>query len=434
MSACGGADPAHTSAPIPTPTATSLTVTTTSAATQDSQPTVNPSPTITTLLTMTPTESQTATAEPTPTESPQKLTFTAVSVGDSHSCGINDQGDTYCWGKGVSGQLGNGSMADQIAPVPVSGGLTFRNVSAGGNHTCGVTTDAKAYCWGKGASGQLGDGLEAPQTIPVLVSGGHTFQLVSAGGSHTCGVTAEGNTFCWGKGASGQLGNGSMADQITLLFIVNQIGRTLYIGAGGSHTCRVADTGIAYCWGAGASGQLGNDERFNSSIPVSVFGQPFSTSPAPLGPITAGEEHTCVIKLDGIVFCWGKNEFGQLGNGSAVDSLDDPNEVSGGITFQLVSAGGSHTCGVTTEGKAYCWGKGASGQLGDGLEAPQTIPVLVSGGHTFQSVSAGGSHTCGLTTPEEGGDVYCWGEGESGQLGNGSTDHQSTPVPVSQPE
>ena len=150
------------------------------------------------------------------------------------------------------------------------------------------------------------------------------------------------------------------------------------------------------------------------------------SAPPPVASVGAGNLHSCGLTVTGNAYCWGFNDFGQLGDGSTTGSLT-PVLVSGGIRFSSISTRGGHTCGVTSVGDAYCWGENFRGQLGDGTTINRLTPVLVSGGLSFASVSTSFSETCGVTTD---GDAYCWGENFRGQLGDGTTINRLTPVPV----
>ena len=144
--------------------------------------------------------------------------------------------------------------------------------------------------------------------------------------------------------------------------------------------------------------------------------------------ISAGEGHTCGLTVGGAAYCWGNDFYGQLGDGTT-DRQASPVPVIGGLTFAVVSvsAGGWDTCGVTPSGAAYCWGGNDHGQLGDGTMNQRTSPVPVVGGLTFATITAGGQHTCGVTTI---GVAYCWGWNGLGQLGDGTSVDRLTPVPV----
>jgi len=143
--------------------------------------------------------------------------------------------------------------------------------------------------------------------------------------------------------------------------------------------------------------------------------------------LTAGESHTCGLTTSGAAYCWGGNFVGQLGNGDTISRLE-PEVVLGGRVFTALTAGNGHTCGLTDDGAAYCWGLNSAGQLGTGETTNQPGPVEVSGGRTFSSISAGGVHTCAVGTA---GAAYCWGSNSSGALGDGTGVESSIPVPVS---
>ncbi|HEY9016651.1 MAG TPA: hypothetical protein VIM84_16475, partial [Gemmatimonadales bacterium] len=135
------------------------------------------------------------------------------------------------------------------------------------------------------------------------------------------------------------------------------------------------------------------------------------------------DSHNCAVRTDGRAFCWGLNGFGQVGNGSTSFQVLRPTAVVGGLSFRQVSAGAYHTCGVTTDNRAYCWGLG--GHLGDGTSMNRLRPTLVAGGLLFRQVSAGPEHSCGVTTDDR---AYCWGDNVFGQLGDGSTGQIGYPV------
>ena len=198
------------------------------------------------------------------------------------------------------------------------------------------------------------------------------------------------------------------------------------LAAGAEHTCGLTPAGAARCWGRNLYGALGNGNTFHSGAPVSVSGD------LTFAGLSAGGEHTCGITAAGDVYCWGRNNRGQLGTETArpcanVACSQVPVAVSGGHQFASVSAGNDHTCGVTRDGEAYCWGAGTVGQLGNGARTNSTTPVLVSGGLVFQAINAGSEHTCGITRD---GEAYCWGNGRNGQLGDGAATPSQVPVAV----
>jgi len=191
----------------------------------------------------------------------------------------------------------------------------------------------------------------------------------------------------------------------------------------GGYTCALTTTGQAYCWGANNQGQLGNNSTTNSRIPVAVQ-MPAGVS---FQSIAAGSLHTCALTTQNKAYCWGYGGSGQLGNNStAVSRIPVAVQMPAGVSFQFIAAGYYHTCALTNEGKAYCWGQGGSGRLGNNSTTDSRIPVAVQmpAGVSFQSIAAGSIHTCALTTQNK---AYCWGL----ELGGDSITGSLTPLAVS---
>jgi alpha-tubulin suppressor-like RCC1 family protein len=189
----------------------------------------------------------------------------------------------------------------------------------------------------------------------------------------------------------------------------------------GNHTCATAASGT-FCWGYGGNGQLGDGTgTFTSDSVARLVSGNFTFT-----QIAAGPNHTCALTAEGAAYCWGYNGYGQLGNNSTTPS-DAPVAVSGGLTFASITAGNFHTCGRVGTA-VYCWGRDNVGQLGDDAPlANKLVPTVVAGGFNWTSVSAGYATTCGLT----GGNAHCWGQDNYGQLGNdGVLANAATPVLV----
>ena len=309
--------------------------------------------------------------------------------------------------------------------MAVSGGRTYTALVASEVHTCGLAGGGRAYCWGRNASGQLGDGtVETNRLTPVAVSGGLSFTVLAAGSDHTCGLAMGGTAYCWGSNAFGQLGGGTVGTNRLTQVAVSGGRKYTALVAGWGHTCGLAAGGRAYCWGFNAFGQLGDrmsGTGYSSAdrlAPVAVSGGLSFTA------LAAGGAHTCGLVSGGTAYCWGNNQYGQLGDGTTGTGFRSadrtaPVVVSGGLSFTALAGGGVHTCGLLTGGSAYCWGSNASGQLGDGMSGTdRTAPVAVGAGRTFTALAGGFSHTCGLATGETG---YCWGSNDSGQLGDGTS-------------
>jgi alpha-tubulin suppressor-like RCC1 family protein len=339
------------------------------------------------------------------------LPFVAIDV-DGNSCALTVAGAAYCWGSNGNAQLGIGTTRPYGFGVPVAafGGMWFSRLSAGYGAICGLSTDRAAVCAGANAWGQLGIGVASPaESLPQLVTGGTPFTDVWNFGGHSCGLGAGGAAYCWGRNTWGQLGNGNAYTQVVPTAV---IGGHAFRQLSGSlqHTCGLAVDSTAYCWGYNNNGELGSSRaKFSSPSPVQG-GIKFVS-------ITAGTYHTCALDQGGRAYCWGDNEWGELGIGT-FDSVAHypPQPVSGGLQFAQLSAGSVSTCGLTGAGQAHCWGRNESGELGDGSTTNRPAPVPVAGGLTFTQISRG-THACGLAA---GGTVYCWGQNFNGEVGDGT--------------
>ena len=204
------------------------------------------------------------------------------------------------------------------------------------------------------------------------------------------------------------------------------------VAAGGAHTCGLSGTGAAYCWDRGESGQLG--AVATSTCPIDGTAFPCHRVPLAVGGnlafarIVGGGAHTCALTGDGSAYCWGNNAAGQLGDNST-ENRTAPAAVATAQKFVGIAAGANHTCGVTSGGSAFCWGSNDRGQLGDGTVVNRSQPTTVTGGLNFGLITAGGfriGHTCGLTNT---GVAFCWGDNERGQLGGGNSDVAAHPTP-----
>jgi alpha-tubulin suppressor-like RCC1 family protein len=360
------------------------------------------------------------------------LAFSTVSAGGSHTCGLAADGRVYCWGDNEFGQLGDGTRTNHSSPKAVSGTLRFVQVSAGAYHTCAVTADNRAYCWGNIENGRLG--TTVGDGLTPAVAGGRRFVRVRAGTYHTCAVNPYNVAFCWGKKAFGELGGGD--NYITPVRVAGGLSFRSVI-AGGGFTCGVTTGNKGYCWGYNLDGAVGDGTRINRNKPTAVAGGLSFKSVVAGGGLIADaqgtevdETHACGLTTDNLAYCWGQGSNGQLGDGTTTGSRVRPVRVVGGLHFGQVIAGYYLSCGVTTTKVAYCWGRGDSGQRGDGSTTyGRSSPTKVAGGLLFAGVSAGpvGSHTCGITT---GNKIYCWGDNAFGQLGDGTTTRRLSPVKV----
>ncbi|HEX5871684.1 MAG TPA: hypothetical protein VFY65_14755 [Longimicrobium sp.] len=356
------------------------------------------------------------------------LHLVQISAGGSHTCGLTAAGKAYCWGYGVSGNLGNGGVSDRNVPVPVTmpDGEVFTQIDGGHSQACAVAASGQAYCWGTASNGVLGTGFWASTTpAAVLQPQGVSFTKISTGVYNTCAIGPSG-AYCWGH--AGVLGDSVGNESGVPVPVALPAGEVLTdISVGRRHTCGIASSGTTWCWGFGGNGQLGNGGFAYSAVPVPVT--------PPLGitftQVVAGNEFTCAL-AGGAAYCWGRGLYGALGNGLDVDAgvpvaVHQPL----GTTFSEVSANfdGVGVCALGNAG-LYCWGREVISVQGNFGFVSVPVARAMPAGASVTGISVGGEHRCLLA--DNG--VYCWGWGLSGQLGNGTDisngGFSATPTPV----
>jgi len=293
----------------------------------------------------------------------------AIAAGSEHSCAITTVGGVKCWGKNDYGQLGNGSTMYRNMPVDVAGlasGVVA--IAARGSHTCALTTGGGVKCWGRNYAGQLGDGSTTHRMTPVDVSGlASGVVAIAAGTDHTCALTTGGGVKCWGNNEYGHSVPGTTTSRTTPVDVSGLTSGVIALSAGGGHTCALTTGGGVKCWGYNGYGQLGDGSTTNRTTPVYVLGLTSGVI-----ALSAGGNHTCALTTGGGVKCWGGNGSGELGDSSTTDRttpVDVSGLTSGVIALSAVGSywqEGSHTCALTTGGGVKCWGKNNYGQLGDG--------------------------------------------------------------------
>ena len=383
----------------------------------------------------------------------------ALTVGNGHSCAVTEDKKVLCWGDNRFGQLGNDSYQSSYFPVYVVDGDGSSNhltdiveVVGGGAHTCALKGDGKVLCWGKGGSGQLGNGGTENKDYPLYVKEEASTELsnivqISAGAEHTCVLKESGKVVCWGDDDDGQLGNGASvtADQLYPVYVhegessSSHLTKIVQVQVGYRHTCALSSGEQAYCWGKGAEGQLGSSaQTINRSAPVTVLtasgGDPLSG----ILKIGAGESFSCALLKTGGVKCWGLQSYGRLGNGvilpiSVFFPVDVRASTSVGSLSGVVelSSFRNHNCVLVSNGKVQCWGNPSNGELGNGqfgvdaISTGRPVDVLLGQGASTPlsgiidlSFSGGGSarHIC---AQHEEGRLLCWGNVGYGQVGAG---------------
>ena len=308
-----------------------------------------------------------------------------------------------------------------LCPLPPSSSVFL--LSDGGNHTCASRGDGVLHCWGDNSQGQLGDGTTTEQhlnPVPVLsaVTG------VSAGQDHTCAIIEDegGSLLCWGWNDGGQLGDGTTTGKLVPTPVSSLASNIIAVSAGERHTCAIRGNGELLCWGDNSQGQLGDGTVTDRPVPT-----PVSVPASDIVAVSTGPWHTCAIRENGELLCWGHNSYGQLGTGTATYYPNPiPTPVPGltsGVT--AVSAGVSHACAIKEDRELLCWGGNSAGALGDGTTTDRFVPTPVSGLASGVAAVSTGAHTCAI---KEDNGLLCWGNNYFGQLGIGS--YEMTPLPT----
>lgn len=244
---------------------------------------------------------------------------------------------------------------------------------------------------------------------------------VATGSQHNCAVTSAGGAMCWGGNGAGQLGNGTITNSTQPAAVIGLTSGISAVAAGQTHSCALTTGGTVKCWGGNAQGQLGNGTATNSITPVDVAGLTGVIA------ISSGSMHTCALLAIGNVKCWGFNNTGQLGNGTTALTTPSPVSVIGVSSATAIASGGGHSCALLSNKTVQCWGSNTSGQLGNGSTLNSSTRVNVAGLSDVTSIAVGGSHTCANTTS---GSPKCWGNNTYGQVGNGTVTNALLPTPV----
>jgi alpha-tubulin suppressor-like RCC1 family protein len=369
----------------------------------------------------------------------------AISSGPGafFNCTSMADGGLRCWGNNNYGQLGDGTNEHHAIPTAVVGlpaGDPIVQLAAGGRHVSVLLESGRIMAWGLGDTGQLGNGMEGGEyeshsPVNVIWNPGDTTPAygwiqVASGYLFNCALHEDGRVFCWGKNDKGQLGvDPATLDWVTVPFEIPSLAGASSVVAGNYHACAIDDAGAVVCWGWNNHGQIGNPAAPDPSpVPVSVEGLAGRVTDVALGII-----HTCALLESGAVMCWGANEKGQLGNGEGGEVAPDsvtPVEVSSlpGTVLDIDSEY-EHTCALLEGGEVMCWGNNDSGQIGDGTSDPyKVVPVSVAGlPSAVASIALGALHSCALL---ENTTVWCWGHNAYGELGIGVLSDEGSTMPL----
>ncbi len=426
-----------------------------------------------------------------PDSASRGIRFSQVSGSKNNiyafSLAVGSDGNAYAWGNNSNGQLGDGTDTRQTTPVMVNKpdrkaypdlpeDFTYVQISAGCEHSLAVGSDGNAYAWGNNSNGRLGDGTTTERHTPVMVNKpdrkaypdlpeDFTYVQISAGCEHSLAVGSDGNAYAWGNNSNGRLGDGTTTERHTPV-MVNKPDRKAYpdlpedftyvqISAGCEHSLAVGSDGNAYAWGNNSNGRLGDGTTTERHTPVMVNkpdrkAYPDLPEDFTYVQISAGCEHSLAVGSDGNAYAWGNNSNGRLGDGTTTERhtpvmVNKPDrkaypDLPEDFTYVQISGGADHSLAVGSDDKVWAWGCNWYGQLGNntisGYSDVNPVPVRVrdpanptdkSKGLKATQVSGGWHLSLAVGSD---GNAWAWGANDSGQLGDGTGNTKSAPVPV----
>lgn len=343
----------------------------------------------------------------------------AMDLGTSHTGAVDRLGGLWLWGANQSGALAlPPTTTEQSTPARLAVDNQWLAVAVGGEtpalFSCGIAAPGNLFCWGQSGDGQTGTGPVVPEATPTRVGVDSDWTAVGAGAAFACGIRG-GKLYCWGYGSDGnRLGLASVPADTTTPQLVsgNETWTALSVGFG--HTCAIRDDQSLWCWGDATEGQLGHPAN---ATPLQVEGGTSYVS------VSAGGNHTCGIRANHTLWCWGDNTSGQLG---FPQSASTPVQVDDAINWTSVAVGGRHTCGVRDDGSLRCWGAGDDGQLGLGGSEDTSLPTLVPDAGPWSQVFAGSEYSFGV---KEDGTLWSWGANGNSQLGIPNPTFLPAPTP-----
>ena len=346
-----------------------------------------------------------------------------VGAGSEHVCRIDEHGEMWCWGQNRYGQLGDGTTHRRSVMTRVSGAHVWKSVAVLRDTTCGIDTDRRAWCWGLVGALVVGASFQAtPQQQGALAG----WVQLSVGEAHVCGLRQGGGLFCWGSNPQAELGMPTplfvSADAPHQVEPGTQWGQ---VSAGPGYTCAVKQDGSLWCWGRNLYGNLGEGTLTSQTTPTRV-----GTDSDWRSVDTGAFFTTCGIRLDGKVWCWGQNSYAQVGGAELKVVL--PNKRSDVTGWRSVESGSHTTCGVQSDGTLSCWGRPIGtddallGQGRGGLPGRVKDVAVAEPGAVGRGFALFG---CAVT---EDNTTWCWGQNNDGELAQGTFGNKTEPVRVGQ--
>ena len=351
------------------------------------------------------------------------IEFKEISTGNTHCLGIDSEGKLWSWGSNDYGELGDGTTTRRKKPVQIVEDTQFIQISAGNACSLAIDRNGNLWSWGYNYAGQLGDGTKNNKLIPTIINTEVSFTHISTGDGFSMAIDYSGNIWSWGRNYSGQLGNGTHEEKLEPVQITT--GRKFtQISAGAEHSLAIDSEGNLWAWGYNGYGQLGDGTKVDKAGPIEIKkGTKFVQ-------IATKSSHSMAIDSEGNLWSWGKNEYGQLGNISTnQEGEENPFNISQmwSNKFIQISAGERHSIAIDVEGKLWTWGYNYYGQLGNGTKRNSERPINIKNGTIFTGVFAGDLYNI---AKDNDGNLWAWGRNSECQFGDGTQVDRLVPVQI----
>jgi len=342
-----------------------------------------------------------------------------ISAGYAHSCYLKNDNSVWVWGKGDV--IGDKSTNDKVNEVPIIDLPPIYSISTNSNHSLAITMDGNVWMWGNNDYGQLGNGTFENSLFPIKIVGIKDILLGDTGNTHSAVVDKKGVLWCWGNNSLGQLGNGKQSQQVLIPEQIQMDDNPFFINisVGGNHSVALDKNGMVWTWGSNNHGQLGNGTNTNSNNPLKI------NEISNIKRISAGNEHTIALDSYGKIWIWGNNENGRLGDGTSDKEKNIPIQITELNEIVEIDAGFGHSLALKLDGTVWSWGDNDKGQLGSGDYESKNRPIQVKNLTNIAAISAGHYHNLAL---DFNGNLYSWGWNNHGQLGDGTKIDKNIPI------
>lgn len=341
------------------------------------------------------------------------------------------QGNLLTFGFNQTGELGTNDATARSSPVQTcAGGNNWNQCSAGNSSSdvaingvsAGIKTDGTLWVWGNGSSGSLGQNSNIGTSSPVqTVAGGTNWQQVSANMTHCVAVKTDGTLWTWGRNTFGELGDNTITHRSSPVQVIGSATNWKQCSTHVTHTAAVKQDGTLWLWGSNSNGQIGDNTITSRSSPVQTVSAGNSWR-----QVACGYNFTAATKTDNSLWCWGRNTNGQLGDNTITHRSSPVQTVSGGTNWRITAAGHFQCAAIKTDGSLWVWGRNNAGGLGDNTVTHRSSPVqTISAGNTWKEIAVGTDFMGAIKTDAS---LWLWGYNASGNLGDNTITHRSSPV------